>query len=419
MTVISRHITLSRPPTPADDALPTTTTTREILVTGGAGFIGSHLVDALLARPDGPLPPGPHQCRQWTKVVVVDNFAAADGDDDDDAPLYGAALKRANVARHLADPRFRLHETDILDAGGLQRVFAQHRVEAVVHLAARAGVRPSIRDPAAYMATNVTGTLNVLECARRFGVRRFVLGSSSSVYGLGGGEGEEKQSGFERSEAGPPQATPGRAAGGTLRTAGHGEGEGKIKEGGFERSEASPPQATPGRAAGGTLRTAGQGEGEGRIKEMGFERSEASPPQATPGRAGHHDDDDDAARHRPRPFSEDDCTTRPMSPYAASKAAAELLCHTYAHLHGVRCVALRFFTVYGPRQRPDLAICNLGRAALIDRRPPQPGDMPVTHADIAKARRVLGYAPRTHIREGIPKFVAWFLASSHGAAGGG
>jgi UDP-glucuronate 4-epimerase len=317
---------------------------RNILVTGGAGFIGSHLVEHLLAE------------GHW-RVHVVDDFN----------DFYDPAVKRANVAAHASDERFRLTEADIRDRAALEKVFADTEFACVVHLAARAGVRPSLSEPLLYNETNVTGTLNLLEFARARGVPQFVFGSSSSVYGANA----------------------------------------KV------------------------------------------------------------------------PFSEDDSVRHPISPYAATKAAGELLCHTYAHLYGVRCVALRFFTVYGARQRPDLAIHKfarlisegrsipvfgdgttrrdytyiddiiagvraainydgtqfeainlgesrtvelrelisllereLGRAATIDRQPPQPGDVPQTFADISKARRLLGYNPQTQIEEGIRRFVRWYKRST-------
>ena len=313
---------------------------RQILVTGGAGFIGSHLVDRLLDEGG------------W-RVTVVDDFN----------DFYDPAAKRANVAGHLRRDGYRLVEADIRDRGALARVFAGDGFDCVVHLAARAGVRPSLSEPLLYNETNVTGTLHLLELARAHGVRQFVFGSSSSVYGINA----------------------------------------KV------------------------------------------------------------------------PFSEEDPIRQPISPYAATKAAGELLCHTYAHLYGLRCVALRFFTVYGARQRPDLAIRKfarlisegrpipvfgdgttrrdytyvddiiagvraavdydatmyeainlgesrtvelreliallereLGREATIDRQPLQPGDVPQTYADVSKARRLLGYDPRTQIEDGIAKFVAWF-----------
>jgi UDP-glucuronate 4-epimerase len=313
---------------------------RNVLVTGGAGFIGSHLVARLLAE------------GQW-RVVVVDDFN----------DFYDPALKRRNVSAHLGREEFALHEADIRDRAALAEAFGGEQFDCIVHLAARAGVRPSLAEPVLYTETNIGGTVNLLELARARGVRQFVFGSSSSVYG---------------------------------------ENE-KV------------------------------------------------------------------------PFAEEDPVSRPISPYAATKAAGELLCHTYSHLWGLRCVALRFFTVYGARQRPDLAIHKfarliskgepipvfgdgttrrdytyvddivagvraamdyeasayevvnlggsrtvelreliallereLGRKAVIDRQPPQPGDVPQTYADVAKARRLLGYDPRTPIEEGIRRFVEWF-----------
>jgi UDP-glucuronate 4-epimerase len=313
---------------------------RSVLVTGGAGFIGSHLVERLLGEGG------------W-RVHVVDDFN----------DFYDPAVKRRNVAPHLAREDFRLHEADIRDRAALADVFRGEAFDCVVHLAARAGVRPSLAEPLLYAETNIRGTLNLLELARAHNVRQFLFGSSSSVYG----ESERV------------------------------------------------------------------------------------------------------------PFSEDDPVNRPISPYAATKAAGELLCHTYSHLWGLRCVALRFFTVYGARQRPDLAVHKfarlisegkpipvfgdgttrrdytfiddiiagvraaldyeasrfevinlgesrtvelrelisllereLGRAAVIERQPLQPGDVPQTYADISKARRLLGYDPRTPIEEGIRRFVEWF-----------
>jgi UDP-glucuronate 4-epimerase len=316
---------------------------RNVLVTGGAGFIGSHLVGRLLAEGG------------W-RVSVVDDFN----------DFYEPELKRRNVGPFEGREEFQLFEADIRDGAALAEIFRGARFECVVHLAARAGVRPSLLEPVLYTETNINGTVNLLEAARAAGVRRFVFGSSSSVYGE-----QEKV-----------------------------------------------------------------------------------------------------------PFAEDDPVARPISPYAATKAAGELLCHTYSHLYGLRCVALRFFTVYGARQRPDLAIHKfarlitqgrpipvfgdgttrrdytyvddiisgvraamdydasayevfnlgesrtvslaeliallegeLGRAAVVDRQPPQPGDVPQTFADISKARRLLAYDPQTPIEEGIRRFVEWFKGS--------
>jgi UDP-glucuronate 4-epimerase len=321
---------------------------KNILITGGAGFIGSHLVDHLLSE------------NEWA-VTVVDDFN----------DFYDPAIKHENANRAASDPNYRLVEADIRDKHALAPVFDNANFECIVHLAARAGVRPSLEQPELYAETNINGTLNLLELARSHGIRQFVFGSSSSVYGINA----------------------------------------KV------------------------------------------------------------------------PFSEDDPIRQPISPYAATKGAGELLCHTYTHLYGIRCVCLRFFTVYGPRQRPDLAIhkfarlisegkpipvfgdgttrrdytfvddiiagvrasidyvgdygksdyevFNLGESrtvelrelisliekeldqhAVIDRRPLQPGDVPQTFADISKARALLGYNPQTQIEEGIKRFVEWFRTIS-------
>lgn len=314
-----------------------------ILITGGAGFIGSHLVDRLLADRE-------------TTITVVDDFN----------DFYDPSIKHANIQEHLASSRYRLEEADIRDRKALEKIFKRENFDCIVHLAARAGVRPSLSQPELYSHTNIDGTLNLLELARSSDVKQFVFGSSSSVYGINA----------------------------------------KV------------------------------------------------------------------------PFSEDDPIRQPISPYAATKAAGELICHTYSHLYGLRCVCLRFFTVYGPRQRPDLAIhkfaqlmssskaipvfgdgttrrdytyiddiiagvtaaidydktnyevINLGESrtvelreliallekeldtqATIERLPPQPGDVPQTFADITKARQLLGYDPKTQIEEGIRRFVQWFRGS--------
>ncbi len=313
---------------------------KNILITGGAGFIGSHLVDNLLAT---------GECR----ITVVDDFN----------DFYDPAIKSENVSLHLENANYHLFRIDIRDKPALETVFASTRFDCMVHLAARAGVRPSLEQPLLYAETNIRGTMNLLELAREHGIKQFVFGSSSSVYGINA----------------------------------------KV------------------------------------------------------------------------PFSEDDSIRQPISPYAATKAAGELLCHTYSHLYGIRCVCLRFFTVYGPRQRPDLAIhkfarlitegkplpvfgdgttrrdytyiddviagvraaidyeasdyevINLGESrtvelrelisllektlgteAKIDRQPLQPGDVPQTFADITKARQLLDYNPQTQVEEGLKKFVEWF-----------
>ena len=313
---------------------------KNILVTGGAGFIGSHLVDRLLSE------------GEW-RVSVVDDLN----------DFYDPAIKCANASTHEKNSNYQLFKADIRDQATLRNIFAGNGFDCLVHLAARAGVRPSLDQPRLYAETNINGTLNLLDLAREHGIKQFVFGSSSSVYGINA----------------------------------------KV------------------------------------------------------------------------PFGEDDPVRQPISPYAATKAAGELLCHTYTHLYGMRCVCLRFFTVYGPRQRPDLAIhkfarlisegkpipvfgdgttrrdytfiediiagvraaidysktdyevinlgesrtvelCELisllekelGKTAQIDRQPLQPGDVPQTFADIAKARRLLDYNPQTQIEEGIHTFVRWF-----------
>ncbi len=309
----------------------------KLLVTGGAGFIGSSLVDRLLAL--------------GHDVTCLDNF---DG-------YYEPASKQENLAAASRSPRFHLAEGDIGDEALLDRLLVD-RPEVVVHLAARAGVRPSIADPALYERVNVQGTITLLEACRRHAVPYAVFASSSSVYGVS----------------------------------------------------------------------------------------------------------------RDIPFQEDSSRLIPASPYGVTKLAGELFCRTYHDLYGIPITCLRFFTVYGPRQRPDMAIHRfvrltedgqplpvygdgtarrdftyiddvvdgvvraierprgfqiynlgthetvalqdlvaaieraVGKKAAIARQPVQPGDVPVTYADITRAARDLGYAPSTRIDEGIPKFVDWF-----------
>ena len=312
----------------------------KVLVTGGAGFIGSHLVERLLA--DGH------------NVAILDDFN----------DFYDPKIKRANIAAVGKDVR--VHDVDLRDGEKVANVFRTEKFDAIFHLAARAGVRPSIQQPQLYYDTNVAGTLHLLEAARTSGVERFIFASSSSVYGA--------------------------------------------------------------------------------AKKI--------------------------------PFSEEEHLTQTLSPYAATKIAGEFLCSTYSHLYKMRIVALRYFTVYGARQRPDLAIHQftrkihagdpidqfgdgttrrdytyiddiiqgtiaslkfggptfdvfnlgesdtiqlkdliaaiekaLGKKAKINKLPEQPGDMPLTCADISKAKKLLGYDPKTKFEDGLPKFVDWFLKS--------
>jgi UDP-glucuronate 4-epimerase len=316
--------------------------TATVLVTGAAGFIGSHVCRWLLQA-------GYH-------VVAVDDFN----------PYYDPTLKSLNIEPMLAHPQFVLYRADITDAQAMDDVFQRHpRLEAVIHLAARAGVRPSIAQPQLYMQTNVLGTMTLAERAARCGAGRFVFASSSSVYG-------------------------------------------------------------------------------------------------------------DAADRVP--FREDQDVSRPISPYAATKIMAENWLHAQSHLMQMRVICLRFFTVYGPGQRPDLAIhkftdlmahnqpvpffgdgttrrdytyvddilsgiqgamryqgplfdvfnlgeshttsltelvatleAALGKKAQLHHQPNQPGDVPITYADITKARTLLGYNPTTLVKDGIPRFVDWYM----------
>ena len=317
-----------------------------VLVTGGAGFIGSHLVEKLLAASHD--------------VVVLDDFN----------DFYDPQIKHANIAGLARDVT--VYHVDLRDSESVRNLFHREKVDAIAHLAARAGVRPSIQYPRLYYDTNVTGTLHLLEAARVTGVERFIFASSSSVYGA---------------------------------------------------SKAIP-------------------------------------------------------------FSEDEHLRQTISPYAATKVAGEFLCSTYSHLYNLRVVALRYFTVYGPRQRPDLAIHQftrriyagqpidqfgdgstrrdytyiedviqgtmaaleyegplfdifnlgesetiqlkdlimaienaLGKRAKISQLPEQPGDMPLTCADISKARKLLGYNPTAKFSDGLPKFIDWFLHNQRTARG--
>jgi UDP-glucuronate 4-epimerase len=320
-----------------------------ILVTGAAGFIGSHAAEALLAR--------------GNRVVGVDNFDE----------FYARAIKEANLKAVSARAgekggRFEFEQIDVADAPRLAQLVARVKPDAVLHLAALAGVRPSIERPAMYARVNVEGTTHLLDAAVKNDVRRFVFASSSSVYG----------------------------------------NNAKV------------------------------------------------------------------------PFAEDDPVAEPISPYAATKRAAELVCHTYWHLYRLPVTCLRFFTVYGPRQRPDLAIhkftrlisdcksipvfgdgstsrdytfiddiiagvmsaldhCDryriynlggsspvtlatlieqieraVGKKAIIDRKPAQPGDVERTFADLTRSKAELGYSPKTSIEQGIRRFVQWFNETAHG-----
>jgi UDP-glucuronate 4-epimerase len=325
-----------------------------VLVTGAAGFIGSHLAERLVARGD--------------EVVGLDNFDA----------FYPRAVKERNLSGLLAGPRFALVEGDLRELADLERAFSAARPDVVVHLAALAGVQPSLADPARYADVNVLGTVRVTEAARAHGVKRIVFASSSSVYG----------------------------------------------------------------------------------------------------------------RDSEPPFKESDPCLQPVSPYASTKRAGELGLFTAHHLYGLDVTCLRFFTVYGPRQRPDLAIHKfarlilagkpiplfgdgstsrdytwiddiidgvvaavdetgeqrkgapgfriynlggsrtttlrrlveliseaVGKKPVIEWKPEQPGDMKRTLADVSLAGKALGYAPRVPIEEGITRFAAWIKATGESPAG--
>jgi UDP-glucuronate 4-epimerase len=315
---------------------------KHALVTGAAGFIGSHLVDALLA--DG-----------W-QITALDNFD----------PFYDTTIKEGNVASHLRHAQYALVRADLRDRAALERMLPGG-YDVIVHLAAKAGVRPSLAQPQLYQEVNVLGTQVMLDLARTWGTPRFIFASSSSVYGVN-------------------------------------------------------PDV---------------------------------------------------------PWREDTQVLLPISPYASTKVSGELMGHVYSHLYGIRFIALRFFTVYGPRQRPDLAIHSfaaritaglpiplygdgssrrdytyiadivrgimaalaydaarfdifnlgndrtirltdmvaeleraLGMKARIDPQPPQQGDVPQTWASIDKARALLGYQPRTPFAAGIEQFVHWLRAAA-------
>lgn len=318
------------------------TSKQNILITGGAGFIGSHLIDFLLH--DGNY-----------KITCVDNFDK----------FYNPTLKRENIQPHISNTDFKLIEADITDLHLSEKLEEQYDI--VVHLAAKAGVRPSIKEPVLYQHVNVVGLQNILEIAKQKSVKQFVFGSSSSVYGI----------------------------------------------------------------------------------------------------------------NKNIPWKEIDKDLMPVSPYASSKIAGEWLGKTYAELFGIRFIALRFFTVYGPRQRPDLAINNftrrilndepinfygdgstlrdytfvkdtvagivsamqydtsnfeiinlgnnkpvtltelvstlekiLNKKAILNKLPDQQGDVPITYADINKAKQLLNYNPQTTLENGLAQFINWYKKKS-------
>ncbi len=314
-----------------------------VLVTGAAGFIGSHACEALMKR--------------GARIIGVDNFC----------DFYDRSWKEMNLRSIAPGQKIDVEEVDIIDGDRIDKIVAAAKPSAILHLAAMAGVRPSIEQPAYYARVNVEGTTHLLQAAVKHKVGKFVFASSSSVYG----------------------------------------NMSKV------------------------------------------------------------------------PFSEEDPVSEPISPYAATKRAGELICYTYWHLYKLPCFCLRFFTVYGPRQRPDLAIhkftrlissgqkvpffgdgstsrdytfvedtvagimaaldrCDryrvynlggsdpvtlsdlvsglekaIGKSANLDRRPAQPGDVERTFADLTRSRAELGYSPKIPLAEGLRRFVAWFNEFGH------
>jgi len=310
-----------------------------ILVTGAAGFIGSNLTDRLLERNE--------------KVVAIDDFN----------DFYDPKIKEENLKSAVKNPNFKLYRGDIRDKTLINKIFKENSIDVVCHIAARAGVRPSLQDPILYEEVNCLGTLNLLEAVKKHPVKNFVFASSSSVYGINS----------------------------------------KV------------------------------------------------------------------------PFSEEDPISQPISPYASTKRASELMAFTYSHLYKVPVTNLRFFTVYGERGRPEMAVANftrliyegkeivvngdgtakrdftyigdilqgvlasiykpftyeiinlgesrivevnylislieknLGKKAKIKYLPPAPGDVPITYADISRAKKLLGYEPKVQIEEGIERYVKWFI----------
>lgn len=314
---------------------------KTFLITGGAGFIGSSLIDRLIFYGED------------INIVCVDNFD----------PFYSEKFKQNNICLHRRMHNYKLYVEDITDYAAMKKIFQAHEITHIVHLAAKTGARASLENTKEYFNTNINGTVNILQLAKEFGVEKFIFASSSSVYGA----------------------------------------------------------------------------------------------------------------RKDIPFKEDMKIGKTISPYAASKAAGEQICYTYSHLYGISTVCLRFFSAYGPRQRPDSAIHkfsrqivegkplqvfghgktirdytyiddinqsilaaidyeksefeifnigesrpiklislitlleeNLGKKAILEKRLLQPGDVPITYADITKAKELLGYQPSTTLKRGVKKFLAWF-----------
>lgn len=316
---------------------PTQPSTSMILITGGAGFIGSHLCEALVSD---------------NEIICIDNFDN----------YYSQEIKKQNISSLLHNKRFKFYEADIRNFNIIKQILTKNNITTIIHLAAKVGVRNSIINPTEYIDVNIKGTLNMLRLSKEFGIKKFILASSSSVYGL-----------------------------------------------------------------------------------------------------------------TSAPFSEDDKADKQISPYGITKRCSELLCYTYHNLYNINTICLRFFTVYGPRGRPDMApykftkailnnkaitmygngsskrdytyisdlitgitsalntdldfeIINLGygepvelkklisliskycgKEPIIKQEPLPLGDIPITWADITKAKKLLNYKPKVNIEEGIKRFITWYI----------
>lgn len=311
-----------------------------VLVTGGAGFIGSHLVDHLLRETEA-------------HVTVVDNFN----------DFYDPALKRANVAPHLEHARFQLAEADIVDSDAINEIFARSRFDCVVHLAARAGVRPSLADPLAYQDTNVRGTFTLLEAARRYEAPRFIFGSSSSVYGI------NSKVPFAEDD---PIASP-----------------------------ISPYAAT---------KISGEAACHAYSHLYGLQvvclrLFTAYGARQRPDLAIHKFAKL-ISQDRPIPIFGDGTTRRDYT-YVDDIISGIISAMSY-DLTRFEVINLGESETVEVRRLVELLESAMGKRATIEHLPPQPGDVPITYADISKAHRLLGFDPKTNIETGIERFVDWF-----------
>ncbi|HEY3137689.1 MAG TPA: GDP-mannose 4,6-dehydratase [Blastocatellia bacterium] len=310
-----------------------------VLVTGGAGFIGSHLVDRLLREGDA-------------RVTVVDNFN----------DFYDPAIKRANIAAHIERDDFELVEADIADAGAMNELFRRRDFDCVVHLAARAGVRPSLDDPLAYEETNVRGTFRLLEAARRSAAPKFIFGSSSSVYGI------NSKAPFSEAEVANP-ISPYAA------TKLAGEAACCVYSHLYDLRVVCLRLFT----------VYGARQRPDLVIHKFAKLITEGKPLPVFG---------DGTTRRDYTYI-DDITDGIIASMKYESSSYEVI-----NLGGAHTVDLRRIV--------DLLEQALGKRAVIEYGPTQPGDVPVTYADIDKARRLLAYDPKTQIEEGVTKFVEWF-----------